>query len=167
MNTNDSGGLAILGIPLIVIILIWLGTAVVAGAVAPADRRNTFFLVTLLLLGPVGIALALIANPREPITYVQLAPRPLAAGRVRYYCPRCGADVDLLPSAAGYVCWRCSAEIDFEPTPPSPSTPPLPSTSSPPPRSPAPPSIFSKDYWSARFPGLDFRPPWETGPPSD
>jgi hypothetical protein len=109
MNTNGSGALAILGVPLIVILLIWLGTAFVAATVAPADRRQTFFVLTLLLFGPLGIALALIANPRTaPLRYVQLAPRPLAPGRVRQYCPRCGAENDVPVTESGYECWRCS-----------------------------------------------------------
>jgi DNA-directed RNA polymerase subunit RPC12/RpoP len=153
MNTNDSGAITILGLPLMVIIVIWLGTAIIAAGVAP-DRRTTFFVLTLFLFGPLGIALALIANPRTPppITYVEWAPRPLAAGRTRHYCPRCGADIDLLPSATEFDCWRCGAKVKADETQPPPRTPP------------ASPSLFSKDYWEARFPGLDFRPPWETGP---
>jgi hypothetical protein len=45
-------------------VLIWILTAVVACIVAPDDRPWSFFWCTLLLLGPLGVALALIAPSR-------------------------------------------------------------------------------------------------------
>jgi hypothetical protein len=47
------------------ILVVWLLIAVAACIVAP-DRRGTFFVMPLLFLGPLGLAAALIAQPREP-----------------------------------------------------------------------------------------------------
>jgi DNA-directed RNA polymerase subunit RPC12/RpoP len=130
VNSDDhsSGELLILGMPVVVVVLVWLITAVIAGIVAPSDRRGTFFVLTLLLFGPVGIALALIAQPRATAS-----PRPLAPGRIRYVCPCCGADADLVPSTTDYQCWRCGEQhrVDHRPA--------LEETGSP--------KTFSKEWW--------------------
>jgi hypothetical protein len=47
-------------------VLLWILIAVMALAVAPSDRPWSFFWCTLLLLGPFGVAMALIAQPRPP-----------------------------------------------------------------------------------------------------
>jgi hypothetical protein len=53
-QTSDpnTGQLFILGFPLVAFVLIWLLAALVAAGVAPADPRGTFFILTLLLFGP-------------------------------------------------------------------------------------------------------------------
>jgi DNA-directed RNA polymerase subunit RPC12/RpoP len=91
---------------LVIILVVWLICAAVAWTLAP-DRDMTFFLVTLLILGPLGVAAALIAQPRDP---EPAAPprRPVAAGRRRFICPRCGAENDIPESDRSYGCWRCS-----------------------------------------------------------
>jgi hypothetical protein len=45
-------------------VLLWVVIAIVAAVVAPDDRPWSFFWCTLLLLGPLGIVLALIAPAR-------------------------------------------------------------------------------------------------------
>jgi hypothetical protein len=55
-------GVAILAAAAILLLLVF---PLIAAVVAPDDRRGTFFLLTLLILpGPIGVALAAIANPR-------------------------------------------------------------------------------------------------------
>lgn len=49
---------------LIFAVTMWLATAFAAFVVAPRDRPWSFFWCTLLLLGPLGIALALVAPAR-------------------------------------------------------------------------------------------------------
>ena len=105
--SNDS----LTDIPLFLAVIIfvvwigvWIGTAIAASNLAPDDRSSNFFWATLLVLGPLGLAAALIAQPRET------APtrRPTASGRRRFICPRCGAENDIPESATSYDCWRCS-----------------------------------------------------------
>jgi len=50
----------------IVVVVVWLLIALLAGAVAPDDRPWSFFWCTFLLLGPLGVAVALLAQPRPP-----------------------------------------------------------------------------------------------------
>jgi hypothetical protein len=69
-NSTDTHGIgealaAMALAPFILAAIIWIVMAVVAAAVAPADRRLTFALVTFFLLGPLGLACALVANPRD------------------------------------------------------------------------------------------------------
>jgi hypothetical protein len=74
MDTNNSGSL--IGVIMVIFgTLIWIGIALLARDLAPKDRRDTFFFATLLLFGPFGVVLALIANPctAPPITVVELA----------------------------------------------------------------------------------------------
>ncbi|WP_396913649.1 hypothetical protein [Mycolicibacterium sp.] len=49
-----------------VFLVVWLLVALLACAVAPDDRAWSFFWCTLLLLGPLGVAVALLAQPRPP-----------------------------------------------------------------------------------------------------
>jgi DNA-directed RNA polymerase subunit RPC12/RpoP len=93
----------------VTLLLIWLVCGVVAQAVAP-DRRATFFWVTFLILGPLGVAAALIAQPSHAGNW-----RPVAAGRRRFVCPRCGAENDIPEKDASYDCWRCSERRKVEP----------------------------------------------------
>jgi hypothetical protein len=111
--TSDNIGQYIVGIPVAVVLFLWLLVAVVASLVAPDDRRWTFFWITLFFLGPLGIAAAAIAQPRTPL-YVALASRPRAKERQRHVCPRCGADSDLPKGAVAFDCWRCSEHVELE-----------------------------------------------------
>jgi hypothetical protein len=46
-------------------LIVWLLIAFLACAVAPDDRPWSFFWCTFLLLGPVGVVVALLAQPRN------------------------------------------------------------------------------------------------------
>jgi hypothetical protein len=46
-------------------LIVWLLIAFLACAVAPDDRPWAFFWCTFLLLGPAGVAVALLAQPRN------------------------------------------------------------------------------------------------------
>ncbi len=48
----------------VLIFIVWLCIAILAAVVAPEDRPWSFFWCTLLLLGPLGIVLALVAPAR-------------------------------------------------------------------------------------------------------
>jgi DNA-directed RNA polymerase subunit RPC12/RpoP len=100
---------------LIIFLTLWVILAVVAYAVAPDDRRWTFVGLTLLLLGPLGVAAAAaVAQSREP-AYAAPPRRPVAAKRRRFICPRCGAENDIPESDRSYECWRCSEQRKVEP----------------------------------------------------
>jgi hypothetical protein len=83
---------------------VWIGIAIAASNLAPHDRSTNFFWATLLVLGPLGLAAAFVAQPRDT------APgrRATASGRRRFICPRCAADNDIPESDRSYDCWRCS-----------------------------------------------------------
>jgi DNA-directed RNA polymerase subunit RPC12/RpoP len=102
--------------PFILGVLLWIALAVVAAIVAPPYRRPTFCLLTLFILGPLGVAAAAIAQPRQAAT---IDPPPLvrrvAAGRQRFTCPRCGADNDIPKAGTSYDCWRCSEHRNVQP----------------------------------------------------
>lgn len=107
--SNDS--FADLPIFLVVVIFavwlgVWIGIAVAASNLAPQERDSQFFWATLLVLGPLGLAAALIAQPRDSVAKV--ARRPVTSGRRRFTCPRCGADNDIPESDRSYDCWRCT-----------------------------------------------------------
>jgi hypothetical protein len=92
MNDNNVDLVTLLATtPLGLIVFLWLLVAFVAAHVAPDGRKGMFFVIALLFLGPFGIAAAPIAQPRTPLI-VTLAARPLAKGRQRHLCPRCGAE---------------------------------------------------------------------------
>jgi hypothetical protein len=79
-SNNDAPGaiFASLGVAtLVVLVLLWLILALIAVAVAPPDRKWTFFWLTFLFFGPVGILAAAIASPRDPAyfaSYYRAAP---------------------------------------------------------------------------------------------
>jgi hypothetical protein len=105
---NDSGsyfGFGSLGGLLFAVVVIFVMLAAVASALAPSDRRWTFFWLTI-FLGPLGIVLAVVASPRDP-AYFAPRPRPVAPGRNGFTCPRCGADNDIPDNDTEYSCWRC------------------------------------------------------------
>jgi len=67
-DSNNPGGAAfayLFATPFIVGIVYWLLCAVTAGVVAPRGRETTFVLITLFFLGPIGIAAAAVAQPRN------------------------------------------------------------------------------------------------------
>ena len=82
----------------------------VTGIVAPDDRPMMFALLTFFILGPIGVAAAAIAQPRTVSE-----PPPIADGRRRFTCPRCGADNDILARDTSYDCWRCSEHRNVKP----------------------------------------------------
>jgi DNA-directed RNA polymerase subunit RPC12/RpoP len=121
----------LLGVPVILLIpfiLAWVVFLVAAAAVAPADRRGTFTLITL-FFGPLGLIAAAVAQPRTPL-YVQLATREPAPGRVRVVCARCGAESDLPEGSTTFECWRCPERSEMKTTP-SKKRAPTPPTATP------------------------------------
>jgi DNA-directed RNA polymerase subunit RPC12/RpoP len=102
---------AVFGLTQLVILLaVWFICGWVAYAIAP-DRPALFFLVTFFILGPFGVAAALIAPlPEQPVSR-----RKIAAGRRRFLCPRCGAENDIPEKDEGYSCWRCSERRKVDP----------------------------------------------------
>jgi hypothetical protein len=57
-----------------VLVVMWLVLGGIAALVAPDDRRLTFFWLTFLLLGPLGVHAAAIASPRDPAFAPSLRP---------------------------------------------------------------------------------------------
>jgi hypothetical protein len=53
------------GAVVIGIVVVWICIALIAYWVAPDDRAVHFFWCTLLILGPLGVAVALLAQPRK------------------------------------------------------------------------------------------------------
>jgi hypothetical protein len=77
-NNDPAATIASLGVAALVgIVVVWLIFALIAMLVAPPDRRWTFFWLTFLLFGPVGILAAAVASPRDPAyfaAYYRAAP---------------------------------------------------------------------------------------------
>jgi DNA-directed RNA polymerase subunit RPC12/RpoP len=112
-HSTDTSGLGdVFGffavMPFIIAIVVWIVCAVVAAVVAPDDRQVTFALITLFILGPIGVAAAAIAQPRGVPPPRPAPKRPVADGRRRFTCPRCSADNDIPQADTSYDCWRCS-----------------------------------------------------------
>jgi DNA-directed RNA polymerase subunit RPC12/RpoP len=118
-DTNGSDsilyGLAGIGIfGFLLILVIWGVCGWIAWIVAPDDRRLTFFWLTFLLFGPLGILAAAVASPRSRDDLAEVVAqgvedavgRPRAKGRVRYWCARCGAQSDFV-QVKDKSCWRC------------------------------------------------------------
>jgi DNA-directed RNA polymerase subunit RPC12/RpoP len=113
---NDSGSYFGIGSPgglLALVIAIFFVLAAVALALAPSDRKWTFFWLTI-FVGPLGILLAVVASPRDP-AYFAPRPRPIEPGRKRFACPRCGAHNDIPEADTSYNCWRCSERRAVKP----------------------------------------------------
>jgi hypothetical protein len=102
MQSSDSDGsnafFAIFAgawiLTILAFLVIWVVCGFIAWAVAPDDRRWTFFWLTFLLFGPLGILAASVASPRNPTYFADsfaVEQRPRAKGRERYWCSRCGA----------------------------------------------------------------------------
>jgi DNA-directed RNA polymerase subunit RPC12/RpoP len=132
--TGISGVFYVLTL-IVVGLFLWVLNAFVAAAVAPEDRSKTFFWLTLLILGPLGVAAAAVAQTRDS-AYVAPPKRPIATGRRRFVCPRCGAENDIPESSRSYDCWRCTEHRKVEAPKSSTAKPPTKST---PPAKPAAP----------------------------
>jgi DNA-directed RNA polymerase subunit RPC12/RpoP len=102
----SGGDAAWIFIVLPIALVLWILNAWWAYHVAPRDRSWTFCWLTL-ALGPIGVAAAAVAQPRDPALTVPPG-RPVVAGRRRFICPRCGAENDIPESDKSYDCWRCS-----------------------------------------------------------
>ena len=86
---------------LLIILAFWgLMGAIAYFLAPPVDRAWTFFWLTALGFGPLGILAAAVASPRDPSWFADgiddAIERPRAKGRKRYWCSRCGAQSDLL-----------------------------------------------------------------------
>jgi DNA-directed RNA polymerase subunit RPC12/RpoP len=98
-------------------IVYWFVCGITAGVIADYRNRNGigFFFATLFFLGPLGIAVAMLA-PRGELDRLPSAPkRKIAEGRQRFTCPRCGADNDLSNADTSYDCWRCGEHRNVKP----------------------------------------------------
>ena len=126
MNENsgeDFGqALAYLGLTwLLTWLFFWLICAAVAAIIAvERDRSGVLFgLVTFFFLGPLGIAVALLATRGEmdrlPVDPPAPAKRKIADGRQRFHCPRCGAENDIPNADTSYECWRCNEHRKVKP----------------------------------------------------
>jgi DNA-directed RNA polymerase subunit RPC12/RpoP len=89
---------------LAIIFAVWLVCGAVAWTISP-DRPALYFWVTFLILGPLGVAVALVAGSVQKEPEVK---RAVAEGRRRFVCPRCGAENDIPEAERSYECWRCS-----------------------------------------------------------
>ena len=87
-NNEDFGtALAFLGLlPFFVVFMVWLVSAIVAGAIAEERNRSGFGFAaaTFFFLGPLGVGVALLATRREhrmvkPKVPAKAAPRPAQA----------------------------------------------------------------------------------------
>ena len=83
---------------------VWFICGAVAWTISP-DRHALYFWVTFLILGPLGVAAALVAGSVQQEPAVK---RAIAEGRRRFFCPRCGAENDIPEADKSYDCWRCS-----------------------------------------------------------
>jgi DNA-directed RNA polymerase subunit RPC12/RpoP len=115
---GSGAGFAILGLtllPLIILFVVWLISAIVAAVIAEGRGRSAvaFGLVTFFFLGPLGPGFALLAGRED--NGVPLGPQPaqpekrkVAEGRRRFICPRCGGENEILDADTSYDCWRCN-----------------------------------------------------------
>lgn len=105
MNDNDFDVVAFLVGNVVLAVLLWMVFfgffAAIAALVAPPGRRVVFFVLTFFFFGPLGIALAVIANPRDP--------KP-PAGFYARFCHRCAARNVVGDDADRFVCWRCKRD---------------------------------------------------------
>jgi DNA-directed RNA polymerase subunit RPC12/RpoP len=119
-DSEDFGtALAFLGfLPFVLMFIVWFICAVAAAAVA-ADRDRSsigFFCLTFFLLGPLGVAVAVLATRGELDRLPPSEPkRKVAEGRQRFTCPRCGAESDIPNADTSYDCWRCGEHRKVKP----------------------------------------------------
>jgi hypothetical protein len=86
-------------------VILWVVCALVASSMAPVGRGGEFFILTLLLLGPLGLAVAMLLKP------VGKAPR----GRLLRLCSPCAARQYVPYQATSFDCWRCNEHVDVQP----------------------------------------------------
>lgn len=106
---------------LIVAVAVWFISAITAAMIAEQRGRSVaaFFFVTFFFLGPLGPGFALIApredrgRPARPRR--DTSERPVAEGRRRFTCPRCGAANDIPEAEGTYDCWRCAEHRTVRP----------------------------------------------------
>jgi DNA-directed RNA polymerase subunit RPC12/RpoP len=119
-NGEDFGAaLAFLGlVPFVVVLFVWFLCAVFAAAIAADRNRSSLgsFCLTFFLLGPLGVAVAVLAT-RGEMDRLPPAPekRKVAEGRQRFVCPRCGAESDIPNADTSYDCWRCGEHRKVKP----------------------------------------------------
>jgi DNA-directed RNA polymerase subunit RPC12/RpoP len=99
-------------IGLVVLLVAWLVLGFCASFVGPERYSRRLFWMTFLVLGPLGIAAALIMRTIDDnATEV----RQVAAGRQRFICPRCHAVNDIPDAHTNYDCWRCGEHRKVKP----------------------------------------------------
>jgi hypothetical protein len=90
--------------------IVWLGLfavlGVIAAGVAPEGRRRTFFWLTFLILGPLGVGFAAVASPRPS--------EPLEGTRA-HYCLQCAARNLVNDADTEFTCWQCDEEHEIDP----------------------------------------------------
>jgi hypothetical protein len=104
MHHDEDAVSAFLGVSFGTLVFIWFICACAASIVAPRGRALSFFVITLLFLGPLGVGFAAIAVPRD--THVP--------GRLRFTCPRCVAETYVGEAADEFDCWRCHQRVTVE-----------------------------------------------------
>jgi hypothetical protein len=92
---------------IVVAIIVWVLSAIVASVAAPEGRAAEFFCLTLFFLGPLGVGFAAVAAPREIVV----------EGRRRVVCPRCAAAQYMVIRDCDFDCWRCHQRgaVDYRP----------------------------------------------------
>ncbi|MGC5026769.1 hypothetical protein ACLQ3K_18635 [Tsukamurella sp. DT100] len=103
---------------LIIAVAVWFISAITAAMIA--EQRGRSVAAFFFFLGPLGPGFALIApredrgRPAQPRSGVE--ERPVAEGRRRFTCPRCGAANDIAEAETPYDCWRCAEHRRVRPT---------------------------------------------------
>lgn len=87
------------------IAFLWGICALIAAGVAPRGRQLEFFLLTALILGPLGVGFASVAPP----------PAVSLPGRLHFFCPRCAASNYAEVNDGEFDCWRCNQNIEIQP----------------------------------------------------
>lgn len=115
-NPNDFGTfINMIGLAgILIAIFFWLFVAFAALQVAPADRPWTFFWMTFLILGPLGLAAALVAQPRQ-VTPAQTVRREAAAGPAKRDTAGTRSQVTARARAHGNLAAQIDAKLaDFD-----------------------------------------------------
>ena len=80
-NTYTLVGILLVIFTFVIALTLWVIVGFIAAWVAPDDREATFFWLTVLLFGPLGILAAAVASPRDPNYFVgEPEPRSIARG---------------------------------------------------------------------------------------
>lgn len=92
------------------ILVVWLASAVVASVIGPGRYSLRLLALTLLFLGPLGVATALVLKAIEDYAPKTSAVEPavdqLPDKRV-VTCPHCEAKLRIPSDAARFTCARC------------------------------------------------------------